>query len=157
MLLAAVTTCDASAVIAVVPLPVPVFSSRMPVLSHDSARPFVALPAVIVLAIRFSFYNTTHRQPFGTVITISDVIVVDDTDCEVPTVYVPAPPDPVPKAVIVVPDVTPDPASTDPTVSTPAATAVIVKVVPAILPVPENDEANVSGPVDMAFLLEVIV
>ena len=36
---------------AVVPAPVPVFSSRMPVLSAEIARPLVALPAVIVLDI----------------------------------------------------------------------------------------------------------
>jgi hypothetical protein len=79
-------------------------------------------------------------------------MAVDDTDCEVPTVYVPAPPDPVPKAVIVVPAVTPLPAITEPTAKTPAVTAEIVNVVPAILPVPAKEEAKVIGPVDIAFL-----
>jgi hypothetical protein len=46
-----VAFCDASNVSAVVPAPVPVLISSMPVLSAEKANPFVALPAVIVVAI----------------------------------------------------------------------------------------------------------
>lgn len=46
-----VAFCDASSVRAVVPAPVPVFSCRMPVLSDEIARPFVALPAEMMLAM----------------------------------------------------------------------------------------------------------
>jgi hypothetical protein len=46
-----VASCDAFNVSAVVPAPVPVLSSSMPVLSAEKANPFVALPAVIVVDI----------------------------------------------------------------------------------------------------------
>jgi hypothetical protein len=85
------------------------------------------------------------------------VIVVEDTDCETDTVYVPSPPVAVPNAVIVVPAVTPDPVMTDPTPRTPVVTDAIVKVVPAILPVPLNPPPSVIGPVDIAFLVDGIV
>jgi len=99
----------------------------------------------------------TNRLPVGTVITIGEVIVVDDADCDVSTVYVPAPPVPVPNAVMVVPAVIPVPDMTDPTDNTPLTTAVTVKVVAAILPVPSNASPVVNVPVDMAFLPEVMV
>jgi hypothetical protein len=46
-----VTFCDASILSAVVPAPVPVFMSSVPVPSEEIAAPLVAFPAVIVVAI----------------------------------------------------------------------------------------------------------
>jgi hypothetical protein len=48
---AKVTTCAVLIVTAVVPEPVPVLSSSMPVLSAVRANPSVALPALIIVAI----------------------------------------------------------------------------------------------------------
>ena len=49
--------------------------------------------------------------------------------------YVPAPPEPVPKAVIIVPSVTPEPSIVWPIFRVPLVTALTVKVVPDIAPV----------------------
>ena len=61
--------------------------------------------------------------------------MVEPTVCDVLTVYVPAAPVPVPKAVIVVPAVTLVPLRTEPTVIVPVVNAVTVNVVPEIEPV----------------------
>ena len=63
------------------------------------------------------------------------MIVVLETVCEALTVYVPVPPVPVPKAVIVVPAVIPVPDSTTPIDKVPEVTALTVNVVPDIEPV----------------------
>jgi hypothetical protein len=151
-----VAACEADSVNAVVPAPEPVLSSNTPVLSALNARPFVALPALIVVDITDP-YRTTQREPVGTVITTGDVIDVDDADCDGLTVYVPVPPVPDPNAVIAVPAVIPLPLSTDPIANTPVVAAETVNVVEAILPVPVNTGPVVNGPVDMAFLSVVNV
>jgi hypothetical protein len=62
-------------------------------------------------------------------------MVVKTTFWGILTVYVPTPPRPVPKAVIVVPTTTPVPAMTDPTCKRPADIEVTVSVVAEIEPV----------------------
>ena len=66
-------------------------------------------------------------------------IVVDATVWEAATLYVPAPPVPVPKLATVV-GVTPVPVMAVPTPIEPACTAVIVNTVPLMLPVPAKKE-----------------
>ena len=63
------------------------------------------------------------------------VRVRDERVCETLTMYVPVPPVPVPKAVIMVPDNTPVPVTNCPTARAPEVTALTVSVVPEIEPV----------------------
>jgi hypothetical protein len=74
------------------------------------------------------------------------VIVVEATVCDALTVYVPAPPVPVPKAVMIVPAVTPVPVICCPTTIVPDPTAVTVIVVPLIEAVKEVVEADTDVP-----------
>ena len=71
----------------------------------------------------------------GICVKIRAYSVLEVTVWEVLTVYVPAPPDPVPRAVIMVFVATVDPWIVWPRYSVPEVTAVTVKVVPAIDPV----------------------
>ena len=81
--------------------------------------------------------NATVPVAAGRLITgsVPEVIVVEETVCEVETVYVPVPPVPVPRAVIVVPEVTPVPVMRCPTAIVPLVTALTVSVVVLIEPV----------------------
>ncbi len=67
-----------------------------------------------------------------------------DTVCEALTVYVPAPPEPVPSAVMVVAKATPAPLMVMPTARVPEEIAVTVSVVAEIAPV--KDAARLKDP-----------
>lgn len=65
------------------------------------------------------------------------VMVVETAVCEELTVYVPMPPVPLPRAVMVVPAATPAPTSVSPMARLPPLTAVTVRVAPLMEPVTE--------------------
>ena len=107
--------------------------------------------------------NTTTSLLAGAEVTVTipgvatAVIVVEAAVCEVPTVYVPIPPEPVTNAVIVVPAVTPVPEITCPTAISPEETAVTVSVVVAIEPVNEAPPVIVAACVVPAVVARLYV
>ena len=100
------------------------------VLLVDAVVACKAPPTYILIPVASRVATTWYQGPHVPVITVASV-----TLCDGETVYVPVPPVPPTRAVMVVFGVTPAPDRTCPTATVPALTAETVRVVPAIVPV----------------------
>ena len=110
---------------------------------NDTIIVLAAIPVPWMVCPRYRVPDDTaltvnvvpEMLPVTTAPTVTDDKDWDNTVCEMLTVYVPVPPDPVPSAVMTVSFETPTPNTCCPTANAPVDTLLTVNVVPEMSPV----------------------
>ena len=135
MLVAVLTDCDMPLIVYVPVKPVPVRKTVI-VVPVVMPVPEIVWPTAIAPTDTAVTVNVVPEiVPVNTTLVVPAMLVAVLTVCVALTVYVPTPPVPVARALIVVPVVMPVPEIVWPTAIAPTDTAVTVNVVPEIVPV----------------------